>query len=161
MVGPNPTPFQQRKCPMELRITSNERIALFIVSGKIGWDNSRILDTQIHKMVEKGCSHIIFNLDEVTFLCSGRIGALVYNMKKVQETGGDIYIVSTSDYIQFLFATIGFNIIFSGRIFKSFTEFMDKVLQPKGLSLNLENAESSIINTDEHRFQDGAAKSAA
>ena len=145
---------------MELRITSNERIALFIVSGKIGWDNSRILDTQIHKMVEKGCSHIIFNLDEVTFLCSGGIGALVYNMKKVQETGGDIYIVSTSDYIQFLFATIGFNIIFSGRIFKSFTEFLDKVLQPKGLSLNLENAESSIINTEEHRFQDGA-KSAA
>lgn len=146
---------------MELRITSNDKIALFIVKGKIGWDNSRILDTQIHKMVEKGCSHIIFNLDEVTFLCSGGIGALVYNMKKVQETGGDIYIVSTSDYIQFLFATIGFNIIFSGRIFKSFAEFGDKVLQPKGLALNLENAESAIINTEEHRFQDGAAKSAA
>jgi anti-anti-sigma factor len=146
---------------MELRITSNEKIALFIVKGKIGWDNSRILDTQIHKMVEKGCSHIIFNLDEVTFLCSGGIGALVYNMKKVQETGGDIYIVSSSDYIQFLFATIGFNIIFSGRIFKSFQEFVDKVLQPKGLTLNLENAESAIINTEEHRFQDGATKSAA
>ncbi len=146
---------------MELRITSNEKIALFIVKGKIGWDNSRILDTQIHKMVEKGCSHIIFNLDEVTFLCSGGIGALVYNMKKVQETGGDIYIVSSSDYIQFLFATIGFNIIFSGRIFKSFVEFVDKVLQAKGLALNLENAESAIINTEEHRFQDGAAKNAA
>jgi anti-anti-sigma factor len=146
---------------MELRITSNEKIALFIVKGKIGWDNSRILDAQIHKMVEKGCSHIIFNLDEVTFLCSGGIGALVYNMKKVQETGGDIYIVSTSDYIQFLFATIGFNIIFSGRIFKSFSEFSDKVLQPKGHALNLENAESTHIDTGEHRFQDGASKSAA
>ena len=146
---------------MELRITSNEKISLFIVKGKIGWDNSRVLDTQIHKMVEKGCSHIIFNLDEVTFLCSGGIGALVYNMKKVQETGGDIYIVSTSDYIQFLFATIGFNIIFSGRIFKSFQEFGDKVLQPKGLALDLFNAESATINTEEHRFQDGAAKNAA
>jgi anti-anti-sigma factor len=145
---------------MELRITSNSKIALFIVKGKIGWDNSRILDAQIHKMVDKGCSHIIFNLDEVTFLCSGGIGALVYNMKKVQESGGDIYIVSTSDYIQFLFATIGFNIIFSGRIFKSFEEFGDKVLQPKGLSLNLFNAESTLVNTEEHRF-DGEAKSAA
>jgi anti-anti-sigma factor len=146
---------------MELRITSNDKIALFLVKGKIGWDNSRILDTQIHKMVEKGCSHIIFNLDEVTFLCSGGIGALVYNMKKVQETGGDIYIVSGSDYIQFLFATIGFNIIFSGRIFKSFEEFIDNVLQPKGLGLNLFNSESISINTEEHRFQDGAAKNAA
>ena len=146
---------------MELRITSNEKIALFIVKGKIGWESSRILDTQIHKMVEKGCSHIIFNLDEVTFLCSGGIGALVYNMKKVQETGGDIYIVSSSDYIQFLFATIGFNIIFSGRIFKSFEEFVDNVLQPKGLALNLFNAESTLINTEEHRFQSGSAKNAA
>lgn len=146
---------------MELRITHNESIALMIVKGKIGWDNSRILDAQIHKMVDKGCSHIIFNLDEVSFLCSGGIGALMYNMKKVQSAGGDIYIVSSSDYIQFLFATIGFNIIFSGRIFKSFEEFDDKVLQPKGMSLNLENAESTLIDTGDHRIHDGAARSAA
>jgi anti-anti-sigma factor len=132
-----------------------------IVKGKIGWDNSRILDAQIHKMVDKGCSHIIFNLDEVSFLCSGGIGALMYNMKKVQGTGGDIYIVSSSDYIQFLFATIGFNIIFSGRIFKSFEEFGDKVLQPKGMSLNLENAETTLIDTGEHRLHDGAVRTAA
>jgi anti-anti-sigma factor len=146
---------------MELRITYNESIALLIVKGKIGWDNSRILDAQIHKMVDKGCSHIIFNLDEVSFLCSGGIGALMYNMKKVQGSGGDIYIVSSSDYIQFLFATIGFNIIFSGRIFKSFEEFDDRVLQPKGMSLNLENAESTLIDTGDQRAYDGAARSAA
>ncbi len=146
---------------MELKITSNSTIALFIVKGKIGWDNSRILDSQIHKMVEKGCSHIMFNLDEVTFLCSGGIGALIFNMKKVQQTGGDIFIVSNSDYIQFLFATIGFNIIFSEKIFKDFEEFRDKVLEPKGLSLNLFNSQSSVINTEEYRFQSGASKSAA
>jgi anti-anti-sigma factor len=146
---------------MELRINSNSQIALFVVKGKIGWDNSRILDSQIHKMVEKGCTHIVFNLDEVTFLCSGGIGALIYNMKKVQETGGDIYIVSNSDYIQFLFATIGFNIIFSNRIFKSFEEFSDRVLKAKGIMLNLGSSESSLINTEEHRFDPGTAKSAA
>lgn len=146
---------------MELRINSNAQIALFIVKGKIGWDNSRILDTQIHKMVEKGCSHIVFNLDEVTFLCSGGIGALIYNMKKVQESGGDIYIVSNSDYIQFLFATIGFNMIFSGKIFKSFEEFSDSVLQKKGLSLSLGSSETSVINTGEHRFEGGAKSAAA
>lgn len=145
---------------MELRINSNAQIALFVVKGKIGWDNSRILDSQIHKMVEKGCTHIVFNLDEVTFLCSGGIGALIYNMKKVQETGGDIFVVSNSDYIQFLFATIGFNVIFSGKIFKTFEEFSDTVLQTKGMSLNLGASESSVINTEEHRFNAGA-KSAA
>jgi anti-anti-sigma factor len=146
---------------VELKITSNSQIALMIVKGKIGWDNSRVLDTQIHKLVEKGCSHIIFNLDEVSFLCSGGIGALIFNMKKVQENGGDIFVVSSSDYIQFLFATIGFNIIFSGKIFKDFEEFRDRILEPKGLTLNLFNAQTTVIDTGEHRFQDGASKSAA
>lgn len=145
---------------MELRINSNSQIALFVVKGKIGWDNSRILDTQIHKMVEKGCTHIVFNLDEVTFLCSGGIGALIYNMKKVQENGGDIFIVSNSDYIQFLFATIGFNVIFNGKIFKTFEDFSDAILKSKGLILNLGASESSMINTEEHRFNPGT-KSAA
>lgn len=146
---------------MELKITSSPQIALFIVKGKIGWDNSRLLDTQIIKMVEKGCTHIIFNLDEVTFLCSGGIGALIFNMRKLQEAGGDIYIVSSSDYIQFLFATIGFNIIFSGKIFKSFEEFGDAVLTAKGLSLNLFKSDTVVINTGEHRIMDGSAKNAA
>src|SRR5688500_2159771 len=129
---------------MELRVNSNAQIALFVIRGKIGWDNSRILDTQIHKMVEKGCSHIVFNLDEVTFLCSGGIGALIFNMKKVQEQGGDIFIVSNSDYIQYLFATIGFNMIFNGKIFESFEEFSDSVLRTKGLVLNLGTSQVSV-----------------
>ncbi len=146
---------------MELKITSNSQIALFIIKGKIGWDNSRILDAQIHKMVEKGCTHIIFNLDEVIFLCSGGIGAIIFNMKKVQTNGGDIFIVSNSDYIQFLFATIGFNIIFSGKIFKDFDSFGNQILEPKGLTLNLANSQTTTINTDENRFQDDSLKSAA
>jgi anti-anti-sigma factor len=145
---------------MELRINSNAQIALFVVKGKIGWDNSRILDTQIHKMVEKGCTHIVFNLDEVTFLCSGGIGALVYNMKRVQDAGGDIYVVSSSDYIQYLLTTIGFNIIFKGKIFSTFEEFSDKILQEKGILLNPVTSQSSVIQTEEHRFQDDAKNAA-
>jgi anti-anti-sigma factor len=136
---------------MELRINSNGKVALFVLSGKVGWDNSRILDTQILKMVEKGCTFIVFNLDDVTFMCSGGIGALVFNMKKVQDAGGDIFIVSSSDYIQFLFATIGFNIIFKDRIFETFEDFTEKVLAPKGLILNPFTSYSSVIHTEENR----------
>jgi anti-anti-sigma factor len=136
---------------MELRINANTEIALLLVKGKVGWDNSRIIDTQIHKMIEQGCTHIVFNLDEVTFLCSGGIGALIYNMKRVQERKGDIYIVSNSEYIQYLFATIGFNLVFQGRIFATFEDFAEKILAPKGLSMNLFNAFTSVIQTEEHK----------
>jgi anti-anti-sigma factor len=146
---------------VELRINSNGKVALFLVKGKVGWDNSRILDTQIHKMIEKGATHIVFNLDEVTFLCSGGIGALIYNMKKVQDHRGDIFVVSNSDYIQFLFNTIGFNIIFKDRIFETFEEFSDKVLTPHGLSLNTQGGFSSVIDTEVPVESSDAARHAA
>ncbi len=137
---------------MEIRISNSNQIALFIVKGKITWENSRVLDTQINKVIENACTHIVFNLDDVTFLCSGGIGALIYNMKKVQDQGGDIFIVSQSDYIQYLFATIGFNIIFNGKIFHTFEEFSETVLVPKGLSLNILDSQTTVVATEEHRF---------
>ena len=36
---------------MEIRISNNNKIALFIVKGKITWENSRVLDTQITKVI--------------------------------------------------------------------------------------------------------------
>ena len=96
----------------------------------------------------------------MTFLCSGGIGALIYNMKKVQEQGGDIFVVSNSDYIQYLFATIGFNIIFNGKIFLSFEEFSENILVPKGLSLNILESQTTVVVTEEHRFS-GKTKNAA
>jgi hypothetical protein len=72
-------------------------------------------------------------------------------MKRVQELGGDIYIVSNSEYIQYLFATIGFNVVFQGRIFDTFELFSEKILVPKGLSLNLQNAFTAVIQTEEHK----------
>jgi hypothetical protein len=99
-------------------------------------------------MIDQGCTYIVFNLDEVTFLCSGGIGALVYNLKKVQDGGGDIFIVSGSDYIQFLFATIGFNIIFRDRVFETFEDFSEKIMVPRGLTLNPVGVYTSVVQDE-------------
>ncbi len=134
---------------MNLTISVNGKLALFILRGKVGWDNSQILDAKIHEVAKKGCNYIVFNLDEVVFLCSGGIGALVYHMKSVQSAGGDIFVVSSSDYIQFLFATIGFNVIFKDRVFESFEQFTDKILTPRGMNLNPFSTVSTVINVEE------------
>ncbi len=122
---------------MDVKINSNSDVALVMLQGKVGWDAAKSVDEAVEKLITKGCKHIVFNLDEVTFLGSGGIGVLLYNIKQVQSRGGDIYIVSHSDYIQYLFQTIGFNRMFAGRMFDSFEEFAGKVLEPLGLSLNL------------------------
>ena len=121
---------------MEIALNVTSQVALFVIKGRIGWEDSRILDQKISETINNGSRYIIFNLDEVVFLGSGGIGALVYHMKKVHNKGGDIYIVSNNDYIQYLFATIGFHIVFKDKIFKTFEEFQEKILSPKGIQLN-------------------------
>ncbi|NET23575.1 MAG: STAS domain-containing protein [Okeania sp. SIO1H5] len=132
---------------MEITVNHTSDIALFLIKGKIGWEKAQKLEEKIIQSLERGCTYIVFNLDEVTFLGSGGIGALVYHMKKVHSRGGDIFIVSSSEYIQYLFATIGFNLIFEGKIFATFDQLVEKVLDPKGLTLNFDGDKTTPVET--------------
>jgi anti-anti-sigma factor len=70
----------------------------------------------------------VFNLDEVKFICSGGIGALVYNLNKLKKNGGSLYIIADNDYITYVFETLKFDMIFEGCMFKTFEEFSAAVL---------------------------------
>ena len=113
---------------MDLSITSINKFKVIKPSGKIDWDSARLLDKEIQQLIEEGFSHIVFNLDEVSFICSGGIGALVYNLNKVRKMEGAIYIISSNAYINYIFETLKFDIVFEGFLFKSYEEFADKVV---------------------------------
>lgn len=113
---------------MELTVTEVSTFKIIKVCGRIDWENARLLDKEIHQVVDEGFSHIVFNLDEVTFICSGGIGALVYNLNKVKKMGGGIYIVSSNQYVNYIFETLKFDIVFDGFLFTSYAEFTEQVL---------------------------------
>jgi anti-sigma B factor antagonist len=113
---------------MELTVTDIDKFKVIKPCGRIDWENARILDQEIHRIIEGGVCHIVFNLDEVTFICSGGIGALAYNLNKVKRKGGAIYIISSNDYINYIFETLKFNIVFEGYYYKTFEEFSSEVL---------------------------------
>ncbi|MDG5814280.1 STAS domain-containing protein [Chitinispirillales bacterium ANBcel5] len=113
---------------MELSITSIADFKVIKPVGRIDWENARVLDKEISAVIDDGFSQIVFNLEEVSFICSGGIGALVYNLNKVKKMGGGIYIISNSEYINFLFETLKFDIIFEGFLFKTFEQFSEKIL---------------------------------
>lgn len=117
---------------MDLSVTTIKSFKVIKPSGKIDWENARLLDKEIQQLTEEGFSHIVFNLDEVTFICSGGIGALVYNLNKVRKMGGAIYIISSNHYINYIFETLKFDIVFEGFLFKSYEEFTEKVIDKTG-----------------------------
>jgi anti-anti-sigma factor len=114
---------------MELSVTEIDKFKVIKPNGRIDWENARILDKEIQQVIEQGFVHIVFNLDEVTFICSGGIGALVYNLNKVRKKNGAIFIISANDYINYIFETLKFDIVFEGYLYKSFDDFANEVLE--------------------------------
>lgn len=114
---------------MELAITEINRYKVIKPKGRIDWESARILDKEIQRIIDEGYNHIVFNLDEVSFICSGGIGALVYNLNKVRKTNGAIYIISSNDYINYIFETLKFDIVFEGYLYKTFESFATEVLE--------------------------------
>lgn len=117
---------------MEISATNTDKYKIIKLAGKITWEDAQDLDKQIRQFVEEeGFSHLVFNMDDVSFICSGGIGALVFNLNKVKEKNGGIYIVSSNEYFNYICETLKFDIIFNGYLFKTYEEFCDSVLDKK------------------------------
>jgi anti-anti-sigma factor len=113
---------------VDLSVTEIAKFKVVKPSGRIDWESARVLDKEIQQVIENGFYNIVFNLDEVTFICSGGIGALVYNLNKVRKMGGAIYIISSNDYINYIFETLKFDVVFEGFLYKTYENFAQEIL---------------------------------
>jgi anti-anti-sigma factor len=117
---------------MDFTVTEISKFKVIKPSGRIDWESARLLDKEIQRLVDEKFCHIVFNLDDVTFICSGGIGALVYNLNKVKKMGGAIYIIADNEYISYIFGTLKFDVIFEGYMYRTFEEFSEMVLDKVG-----------------------------
>jgi anti-anti-sigma factor len=113
---------------MDLTVDSQGRYRIFTLEGKIDWEGARQLDERIQKEVEAGCTQLAFDLNKVTFLCSGAIGALAFNLNKIKKEGGDFYVISSNDYVNYIFSTLRFDTMFGGKFYSSIEDFRATVL---------------------------------
>jgi anti-anti-sigma factor len=104
---------------MKLTIARVENTSVFQIGGKVGWENSRVLDREVREAIKSGSRFLVFDLDSVQFLSSGAIGVLVYHLRKLQDGLGDIFVATSNNYVLYLFRTIGFHRVFEGKIFQS------------------------------------------
>lgn len=114
---------------MELVTSQTGKFKIIKICGKVDWENARTLDKEIHEVINDGFTHIVFDLDEVTFICSGGVGALVYNLNKVKKAGGAMYIISSNTYVNYILETLKFNIVFDGFLFDTFDKFKEQVME--------------------------------
>ncbi len=145
---------------MLLHVTRTQDSALLRISGKVGWENSRVLDRQVENLVQSGARRIAFHLAEVDYLSSGAIGVVSYNWRRMKETDGDLLIVEPNEYVQYLFRSVGFLRVFEGRILDSL-EALDAWLRERGLAplsskpdAEWESIDSSFDDDDELSYRE-------
>jgi anti-anti-sigma factor len=113
---------------MDMKVSEVGKYKVVELTGSIDWENARHLDTIVQQVIDDGFVHIVFNLEGVDFICSGGVGALMYNLNKVKRMGGGIYLISSNDYVNYIFETLRFDVVFEGHLFGSFEEFRSEVM---------------------------------
>ncbi len=126
---------------MKLTIARIDDLSIFRIGGKVGWESSRLLDREVRLAVEGNTKFLVFDLDEIEFLSSGAIGVLVYHLRKLQGGNGDIFVVTSNQYVMYLFRTIGFHRVFDGKIFSKYEELAAK-LEDRGIAFSPPEAEA-------------------
>ncbi len=118
---------------MNLHVSRIGSLAILLAEGRIGWDSSRLMDTRVRTLVQGEVTHLVFQL-EVDFLSSGAIGVLVYYLRNLQKSKGDIYLVASRPYVKELLQSIGFLKVFEGKVFDSY-EGMREGLKARGFDV--------------------------
>ncbi len=79
---------------MELKVRKNKEVYIVDVSGEMDLYNSYKLKELIMKMLERKIQHIIINLDEVDYIDSSGIGALIYICSTAKKLNLDLFITN-------------------------------------------------------------------
>ena len=80
---------------------------------------------QITQLVESGAKIVLVDFQQVTFMDSSGLGALVLALKTVRAAGGKLFICSINEQVKMLFELTSMDRVF--QIFANQDEFNNKV----------------------------------
>ncbi len=104
----------------------NSSVKIVQPSGILDGVSANQLRREISDVVESGADIVLVDFQNVTFMNSSGLGALVSALRMVQSAGGKLFICSLNDQLKMILELTKMN-----RVFKSFAnrdEFEQKVI---------------------------------
>lgn len=98
-------------------------------SGILDGNNANDLRNQVMDLIRNGTSVVLIDFQDVTFMNSSGIGALVATLKAVRDAGSQLFICSLSDQVKIIFSLTKMD-----RIFKPFENRQE--FEQKFVSIN-------------------------
>ncbi len=103
------------------------KIEVIQPAGLLDGISGNELRQQAIELVDNDTEIILVDCQDITFMNSAGIGALVAALKAVTNAGGKFYLCSLSKQVQMIFQMTKMNRIF--QIFTNIEEFQEKVIQ--------------------------------
>ncbi|AFY46860.1 anti-anti-sigma factor [Nostoc sp. PCC 7524] len=106
--------------------TMNQQVKVVKLTGIINTTNSLELRESITNLVDSGAKIVLVDCQEVTFMDSSALGALVLAFKTLRAAGTKLFLCSINEQVRILFELTGMDKVFE--IFNSQDEFHQAIL---------------------------------
>lgn len=98
---------------MEISTEEHKRVTVVEVSGRIDHETSPELEKTLDKLIEDGKYNIVVDLENVDYISSRGLRALLAARKEVRRWNrGDLRLASPQEYIRETFDLVGFTQLF-------------------------------------------------
>jgi len=84
---------------MEIMTREQDKVTILTISGEIEIYNAGHLKAALQQMLDKGQNRLVLNMEEIPFIDSTGIGALLLMVPLIRKAGGDIKLAAVSENV--------------------------------------------------------------
>lgn len=86
---------------------NTQSVSVMKVKGRVDSDSAPELETALTKLLNDGRNKIVLNLQNVDFLSSAGLRAIVKAYQGAKKSGGDVRLAAVSEPIEVILRTVG------------------------------------------------------
>jgi anti-sigma B factor antagonist len=91
---------------LEIGIDCSQGVAVVTVMGELDVSNSELLHDTLHNAIDAGNFEVVVNVEQLTFMDSTGLSAIVGAHKRLRATGGVLTVLAPTPFVVRLFQII-------------------------------------------------------
>ena len=97
---------------MKIERKTAGNVTILAFTGEFDAFNLPTVGEKIDQLIQKGCTHLVFNLRLLKFINSSALGYLIKTAKRLKELDGELVLAEPSKFFQTTIKTLGIDQIF-------------------------------------------------
>ena len=92
---------------LSIETDNTQSIAVMKVKGRVDSDTAPELDDALTKLLQSNKNKIVLNLQDVNYMSSAGLRAMVKAYQSANKSGGDVRLAAVSEPIEVILRTVG------------------------------------------------------